>query len=324
MTAILAGDVGGTKTNLALVDPADAALAPIVEASIPNHGHASLGELVRTFLARGGPAPVAACFGIAGPVADGRAQMSNLAWSIDARVLAADLGFERVILLNDLEATGHGIATLAPGQLLTLNEGTPHADGNAALIAAGTGLGEAILFWDGTRRRISASEGGDADFAPRDAAQMTILARLAERFGHVSWERLVSGPGLHNLYGVLDDVESPDVARRIAAAADPSAVIAELALAGGSARCIRALDTFVTLYGAEAGNLALKALSTAGVYVGGGIAPKILPKLRDGAFLRAFCDKGRFADLLRSMPVRVILEPKTALRGAAAYLAASA
>ena len=278
---------------------------------------------MRTFLARGDAKPAAACLGIAGPVADGRSHMPNLGWTIDALPLAAALGLERVVLLNDLEATAHGIATLPPAAFAVLNEGTPRADGNMALIAAGTGLGEAILFFDGTRRRVSASEGGHADFAPRDAAQIAVLVRLIELFGHVSWERVVSGPGLRTLYEVLEDAETPDVARRIAGAPDPSAVITELALAGASRRCARALDLFVADYGAEAGNLALKALATAGVYVGGGIAPKILPKLRDGSFVRAFNDKGRFTDLMRTMPVRVILEPKTALRGAAAFLAAA-
>jgi len=318
---LLAGDVGATKTNLALFTAAGGVLTPVAEAHFVNEGYAGLDGVVRAFLARGAYVPAAACFGVAGPVADGRARMPNLGWLIDALDLGRRLALERVVLLNDLEATAYGIAVLPPEQVTVLNPGAPRATGNAALIAAGTGLGEAVLYWDGMRHRVSASEGGHADFAPRDAEQIRILTRLIDRFGHVSWERVVSGPGLHSIYGALDAPEAPEVAARIAAAEDASATIAELALAGASARCVRALDVFVSAFGAEAGNLALKALATGGVYVGGGIAPKILPKLADGTFMRAFTDKGRFADLLGRMPVKVILDPKTALRGAAAYLA---
>jgi glucokinase len=318
---LLAGDVGATKTNLALFTAAGEVLTPVAEAHFVNHGYAGLEDIVRAFLAREACVPTAACFGVAGPVADGRTPMSNLGWLIDALGLGRLLALERVVLLNDLEATAYGIATLPPDQLLVLNPGVSVAGGNAALIAAGTGLGEAILYWDGTRYRVCGSEGGHADFAPRNAEEMPILARLMERFGHVSWERLVSGPGLHNIYGVLDVPEAPDVAARIEAAEDASATITELGLARASARCTRALDVFVSAYGAEAGNLALKALATGGVYMGGGIVPKILPKLEDGTFLRAFTAKGRFAEWLARIPVKVILDPKTALRGAAAYVA---
>lgn len=319
---LLAGDVGATKTNLALFTAAGEVLTPVAEAHFVNDGYAGLEDVVRAFLAREACVPTAACFGVAGPVvADGRTPMPNLGWRIDALGLGRLLALERVVLLNDLEATAYGIATLPPDQLLVLNPGVSAAGGNAALIAAGTGLGEAVLYWDGTRHRISGSEGGHADFAPRNAEEMQILARLMERFGHVSWERLVSGPGLHNIYGVLDVPEAPDVAARIEAAEDASATITELGLARASARCTRALDVFVSAYGAEAGNLALKALATGGVYMGGGIVPKILPKLEEGTFLRAFTAKGRFADWLARIPVKVILDPKTALRGAAAYVA---
>src|SRR5206468_3353460 len=221
-----------------------------------------------------------------------------------ALLLAGDVGATKTnlalfttaggVLLNDLEATAYGIAVLPPEQLVVLNPGVPRPGGNAALIAAGTGLGEAVLYWDGTRHRVSASEAGHADFAPRDVEQIAILGRLVERFGHVSWERVVSGPGLHNIYAALAVAEAPEVAARIAAAEDASATITELGLAGASARCTRALDVFVSAYGAEAGNLALRALATGGVHVGGGIAPKIVGKLADGTFMRAFTAKGRF------------------------------
>jgi len=247
--------------------------------------------------------------------------MPNLGWLIDAASLGHALDIERVVVLNDLEATGYGIAVLPPDQLMVLNPGVPVRESNAALVAAGTGLGEAFLWWDGTRHRVAGSEGGHADFAPADAEQIAILERLVARYGHVSWERVVSGPGLHNVYDALDVAEPPAIAARIAGAEDASATIAELGLAGGSPRCVFALDVFVAAYGAEAGNVALKGLATAGVYVGGGIAPKILPKLTDGAFMRAFTRKGRFSDWLARIPVNVILDPTTALRGAAAYLA---
>ena len=318
---LLAGDVGATKTNLALFTTAGGVLTAVAEANFVNGGYGGLEDVVRAFLARGRSAPTAACFGVAGPVAEGRARMPNLGWLIDAASLGRLFALERVVLLNDLEATAYGIAVLPPEELVVLNPGVPRPGGNAALIAAGTGLGEAVLYWDGTRHRVSASEAGHADFAPRDVEQIAILGRLMERFGHVSWERVVSGPGLHNIYAALAVAEAPEVAARIAAAEDASATITELGLAGASARCTRALDVFVSAYGAEAGNLALRALATGGVHVGGGIAPKIVGKLADGTFMRAFTAKGRFADWLGRIPVKVILDPKTALRGAAAYLA---
>ncbi len=318
---LLAGDIGATKTNLALFTAEGGELEVVAEEGFLNHGHAALEEIVAPFIARHEGTPEAACFGVAGPVADGRARLPNLDWLIEAGHLSRTLGVECVTLINDLEATAYGVATLAPADFAVLNAGVPRSGANAALIAAGTGLGEAILYWDGSRHRVSASEGGHADYAPRDAEQMAILGRLRERFGHVSFERVVSGPGLRNIYEVLEIREAPAVAKRIETAEDPSAVITETALGGGSSRCVRALEVFVASYGAEAGNLALKALATNGIYVGGGIAPRILPKLADGSFVRAFCDKGRFTDLLRGIPVKVILDPKTALRGAAAYLA---
>jgi glucokinase len=307
---------------VALFHAAPAGLVePTAAETVSNAGHAGLAEVLEPFVRRAG-AVEAACLGVAGPVADGRAHMPNLGWTIDARELSARLGVPRIVVLNDLEATAYGIAALGPAGTVTLNAGLPAAEGNRALIAAGTGLGEALLVWDGTRHVVSASEGGHAEFGPRNAEQIAILERLIARFGHVSYERLVSGPGLANVYDALDEAEDPAVAARLASANDRSAAITVAALASASARCVRALDVLVDVYGAEAGNLALKGLARGGVWVGGGIAPKILPKLRDGRFLAAFCDKGRFADLLRSIPVHVILDERTALRGAAAHLLA--
>src|SRR5262249_13869726 len=295
-----------TKTNLVLYTVAGGALTAVGDAHLVNERYAGLGDVVRAFLKDRSELPSAACFGIAGPVAHGRSRMPNLGWLIDAAALARTLGLERVILLSDLEATAYGIATLPPEQLKVLNPDAPGVKGNAALIAAGTGLGEAMLYWDGTRHHVCPSEGGHADFGPRNAEEIGILRRLMDRFGHVSWERVVSGPGLHNIYDALDVPEAPGVAARVAAAADASATITELALTGGSARAARALDVFVSAYGAEAGNLALKALATGGVYVGGGIAPKLLAKIADGTFMRAFTDKGRFSEWLRRLPPRVL------------------
>jgi len=320
---LLAADVGATKTNLALYAVADGVLTAVDEAHLVNEGYGGLEDVVRTFLRDRTDVPSAACFGIAGPVAEGRSRMPNLGWLIDAAGLARTLRLARVVLLNDLEANAHGIATLSPEQLMVLNPGAAVARGNAALIAAGTGLGEATLYWDGTRHHVCASEGGHADFGPRNAEEIGILGRLMDRFGHVSWERVVSGPGLHNIYDALDVPEVPEVAARIASAADSSATITELAQTGGSARAARALDVFVSAYGAEAGNLALKTLATGGIYVGGGIAPKLLSRIADGTFMRGFTDKGRFSEWLGRIPVRIILDQKTALRGAAAYLAAT-
>jgi glucokinase len=319
---LLAADVGGTKTNVALFRATDGGVVEMAaEESVANADHPGLAEVLEPFVRRAGRVE-AACLGVAGPVSGGRAHMPNLGWTIDAGELSTRLGVPRVAVLNDLEATAHGIPALGPGGIVTLNPGLPAARGNRALIAAGTGLGEALLVWDGARHVVSPSEGGHADFGPRNAEQIAILERLLARFGHVSWERLVSGPGLANVYDSLDETEDPAVAARLAAAEDRSAAITVAALAAASARCVRALDVFVDVYGAEAGNLALKAFARGGVWVGGGIAPKILPKLRDGRFVAAFCDKGRFADLMRGIPVHVILDDRTALRGAAAHLVA--
>jgi len=220
---LLAADVGATKTNLALYAVADGVLTAVDEAHLVNEGYPGLEDVVRAFLRDRTDLPSAACFGIAGPVADGRSQMPNLGWLIDAAALARTLRLARVVLLNDLEATAHGIPTLSPEQLMVLNPGAAVVRGNAALIAAGTGLGEATLYWDGTRHHVCASEGGHADFGPRNAEEIGILRRLMDRFGHVSWERVVSGPGLHNIYDALDVPEVPEVAARIASAADASA-----------------------------------------------------------------------------------------------------
>ncbi|MDE3063691.1 MAG: glucokinase, partial [Acidobacteriota bacterium] len=270
----------------------------------------------------------AACFGVPGPVRDGRLRLTNLPWTLDSRELSANLGIQHVFLINDLEANGYGIAELAQDQIYTLNEGDTAQIGNRALLAAGTGLGECFLAWNGRIHLPFPSEGGHADFAPRNEDEIDLLRFLKQKYnGRISFERVVSGMGLTNIYEFLREVRGLDepnwLAERIAGE-DPNAVITELALAAKSEICEKSLDMFVSAYGAEAGNLALKILSVGGLYVGGGIAPRIIERLKDGLFMKAFTDKGRLSQLLVNMPVRIILESRAALMGAAAYAEARA
>ncbi|MGH9599114.1 MAG: glucokinase [Terracidiphilus sp.] len=318
---ILAGDVGGTKVNLALYDFVDGKLKDARDKQYPAKEYSGLEEIVREFL--GAQTVNAACFGVPGPVRDGRLRLTNLPWTLDSRELAADLKIEHVFLINDLQANGYGIAELTAEQVYTLSEGDPRQIGSRALISAGTGLGEAFMIWDGRDYVPYASEGGHADFAPRNEDEIDLLRFLKQKYnGRISFERVVSGQGLPHLYEFLREVRGMDepewLAERVAIE-DPNAVITELALKAKSEICEKALDMFVSAYGAEAGNLALKVLSVGGLYVGGGIAPRILEKLKDGTFMKAFADKGRLSQLLINMPVRVILESRTALLGAAAY-----
>lgn len=323
---LLAADIGGTKAGVALFRSRNGGLVPVREATLRSAEYPSAAALVGAFLGNDAGAVGAACLGIAGPVRGGRAMTPNLPWIVAAGEIAATLGLPAVTLVNDLVATALGAAELPPEGLETLQEGTPDPAGNAALIAAGTGLGEALLIRCGGEWMPAASEGGHASFAPTSEIEIDLLRFLAAEWEAVSAERVVSGPGLRNVYRFLTAAgglaESPRVRARIAAE-DPSAVISDEALQGTDAACVRALDLWLRAYGAEAGNLALKALATAGLYVGGGIAPKILPKLRGGGFLEAFRAKGRLSGLLAQVPVRVILDPKAALYGAARCAARS-
>jgi len=324
---ILAGDVGGTKVNLALYDFIDGKLQYTRDERYPAKEYSGLEEIVKQFL--GTTKVSAACFGVPGPVRDGRLRLTNLPWTLDSRELSVNLGIDHVFLINDLEANGYGIAELSAEQIFTLSEGDPSQIGNRALVSAGTGLGEGILMWNGRIHVPYPSEGGHADFAPRNEDEIDLLRFLKQKYnGRISFERIVSGMGMTNVYEFLREVrgiEEPAwLAERIAAATDPNTVITELALAAKSEICEKTLDMFVSSYGAEAGNLALKVLSIGGLYIGGGIAPRILEKLKDGTFLKAFTDKGRLSQLLVNMPVRVILESRAALMGAAAYAEARA
>ena len=323
---ILAGDVGGTKVHLALYDFIDGKLKQIRDKQYPAREYSGLEEIVKEFLAA--DKVTAACFGVPGPVRDGRLRLTNLPWTLDSRELAAGLVIEHVFLINDLEANGYGVAELSASQIFTLNKGDARQMGNRALISAGTGLGEGYLVWNGHHHIPNPSEGGHADYAPRNEDEIDLLRYLKQKYnGRISFERVVSGPGMINVYEFLREVrgmDEPAWLRERLAAEDPNAVITELALAARSEICEKTMDIFVSAYGAEAGNLALKILPVGGLYVGGGIAPRILEKLKDGAFMKAFTDKGRLSQLLVNMPVRVILENRTALMGAAAYAEARA
>ncbi|MGH7410250.1 MAG: glucokinase [Candidatus Methylomirabilis sp.] len=316
---ILAGDIGGTKTLLALYEGSRGALSQVREEAFQSGDALSLEEILQRFLRPGSPALLqAACFAVAGPVIDGKCKTTNLPWELDEAQLGEAL-HTRVRLLNDLEGAAYGLLSLGPDEIEVLQPAVKR-QGNVALIAAGTGLGEAILVRAGERHQVIASEGGHADFAPRSDLETALLGYLRQEYGHVSYERLLSGPGLHNIYRFLRDTgyaPEPAWLKERLATADPSAVISEAALSAGDPLCAAALDLFVSIYGAEAGNLALKSLALGGVFVGGGIAPKILPKLRDGSFVKAFCDKGRMAGLMRSLEVSVVLNPRMALIGAA-------
>jgi glucokinase len=321
---ILAGDIGGTKTNLALFDAQSA--GPDEErarASFASAKYDSLEAILGEFLGDQRPQKIdVACLAIAGPVVRDEVRATNLAWTVERASLARALDTSRVYLINDLEATAYGVETLPPNSLLTLNEGGGASLGHRALIAAGTGLGMAGIFWDGARFHPMPSEGGHAEFAPRGETQIALLKYLRGKFGeHVSTERVLSGRGLVNIYEFLRDEcgeEEPAwLAREMEEDGDAPAAISSAALARKSQLAVRALDIFVEIYGAAAGNLALLLKPVGGLYVGGGIAPKILDKLREGTFMRAFADMGRMSALANSFPVRVILDDKTALYGAA-------
>lgn len=332
---ILAGDVGGTKVHLALYDFASGQLHAIRDRKFPAHEFHSLDEVVNKFLSGDEQTPAtnreeitAACFGCPGPVRDGRLKLTNLPWILDQRELSKALSIKYVYLINDLEANGYGIPELAPDMIYTLHEGDENATGHRGLVSAGTGLGEALLIWNGKKHYPIPSEGGHCDFAARSNREIAMLDYLRNKLkGRVSFERVVSGLGLKNIYGFLRDVEKLDEPKWLCdrmAAEDPNIVIGECAEDGSSSICFETMKIFASAYGAEAGNLALKVLATGGIYLGGGIAPKRLKTMENGFFMQAFLDKGRMSALLQSMPVRIILDDTCALLGAAAYAEARA
>jgi glucokinase len=320
---ILAGDIGGTNTRLALFELNAGAIVSIAKATFTSNNYANLEEIVDKFRSTYPQHITQACFGVAGPVKHSRCDATNLPWVVDAQVLANLLDLQTVGLINDLEANVLGISILNSTNLVTLNPGEADAEGNAALIAAGTGLGEAGLYWDGRHYQPIASEGGHADFAPSNELEIELLRYLMARFGRVSWERVLSGPGLYNIYQFLRDTgrgNEPNWLATEIQELDPPSAISQAALSGQSSLCDLTLELFIALYGAEAGNLALTMKATGGLFIGGGIAPKLIERIDSTTtFMDAFTAKGRMRSLLAAIPVQVIMFDKTALWGAAVW-----
>lgn len=317
---ILAGDVGGTKCNLAFCSEQNGQLRLILERRFESKKYTRFEQIVAEFLRDNAKYTVterltAAGFGIAGPVIEHKVKATNLPWIIDGAVLAEEIRLGNVTLLNDLEATAHSLSHLTAEEIFVLNAGYPQMEANKALIAAGTGLGQAILFWEGKRHVVSATEGGHTDFAPRTEREIELLTFLKNRAANVSWEMLVSGRGFQTIHEFLDPkLRHPSFA---GSKDDAAPEITQNALNGSCKVCVEAVDMWTALYGAEAGNLALKALPLGGMYVAGGIAVKILPKLKDGTFFRAFCDKEKLGTVLERMPIRIVLNQNAPLMGAA-------
>jgi glucokinase len=322
---VLAGDIGGTSTRLAYFETARGKLELLAEGRFPSREGGSLEEIVEGFSAEHGHRVERACFGIAGPVRQGRVRTPNLPWSVDAEKLARILGLAKVQLINDLAANAYGIDLLGPEDFKELNQGVADPTGTIAVVSAGTGLGETMAYWDGSAHQPLPSEGGHADFAPRNELEAELLLYLRAEHGRVSTERVVSGPGLRNIYRFLHDTrhlpETPAVVEEMRSG-DPSAAITRAAMAGTCPLCEQVLDLFISLYGAEAGNVALRSLASGGVYLGGGIAPKIIERLKGPGFMMSFTAKGRLSPLLESIPVRGILNARAPLHGAGRRAAA--
>jgi glucokinase len=319
---ILAGDIGGTHTRIALFQQSQNQLRKILDRVYASRDYRSLDEIVSLFVSNENVRVSAACFGIAGPVMHGHVSTPNLAWVVDALQLAKVLQVQTVWLINDLQAHASGLDDLGEADFVHLNTAVG-GEGNAALIAAGTGLGEAGLYWDGAVRHAFACEGGHCDFAPRNDLEVELFRYLLNKYSRVSYERVLSGPGLRNVYEFLRDSgrqQEPEWLRdELASAADPTVVISHVGMNRKAAICEQALDIFVSVYGAEAGNLALKLLATGGVYLSGGIAARILPRLQQPAFLQAFVSKGRMQPLMEKIPVKVVNNDQVGVIGAARY-----
>lgn len=318
---VLAGDIGGTKTRLTIFCYQQQQCRLTIEKTFHSKDYSSLEVILREFL-RGQEKIASACFGIAGPVTGGIVKTTNLPWVIDIQSIQKELSVKKVEIVNDLVANAYGIFLLKKRDFDVLNTGEMKK-GNAALLSAGTGLGEAILFWDGKQYAPSPSEGGHVEFGPKNKLEIELFQYLFDRFGHVSYERVLSGKGLLNIYEFLKESkrygsESKWLYKKMEQE-DPAAVISEMAQQKRNKLCIKALDMFVSIYGAAAGNLALQVMAIGGIYIGGGIAPKIIWKLKDGTFMEAFKDKGRFSGMVATIPVKVIMNDRTALLGAARY-----
>lgn len=317
---ILAGDIGGTNARLAYFQAQNGSLRLVSERVFPSREHKELGEIVTKFLDDSSTRPNVACFGVAGPVRNGRVETSNLPWVIEQSRLAKQIHLPSTLLIDDFEASAWGVGALSAGDFVALNPASGPAVGNQAVIAPGTGLGEAGLFWDGKHHQVFACEGGHTDFAPQGDLQIELLRFLKARFGHVSYERILSGPGLVNVYEFLCESgcgeESPEFSAQLQKG-DAAATISRAALNGSSTLAEKALDVWVAVYGAEASNLALKVMTTGGLFLAGGISPKILSKLTGPIFMQAFLDKGRMRPLVESIPVQVVTNEKAGLLGAA-------
>lgn len=317
---ILAGDLGGTHARLALFDLSDGRFRLVSSSVFPSRDYPGLEQIVARFVQQTKAHTDVACFGVAGPVNNGRVQTSNLPWVVEAKSLAEELHIREALLINDLEASAWGLAALEPNDMVSLNDAPPVPNGTQAIVAAGTGLGEAALYWDGTRHRISPSEGGHTDFAARNELEIELLRYLMSRYGRVSYERVLSGPGLVNVFEFLRDTgrgKPPEWLVEEMLKSDPAAAVSRAATEGKCEMCDQALDIFISVYGAEAGNVALETLATGGVFVAGGIAPKLLHKFKQPIFIRAFTDKGRLTPVLKRIPVNVVTNENLALLGAA-------
>ncbi len=321
---ILSGDIGGTHSRLALCEVEGSVVRREIETIYDSRRFSSLAEIARAFITDHRIEVKTACFGVPGPVQGRQAKVTNLPWKVDADDLERNLGIDSVYLLNDLEANAHGLATLEAGDFRELRAGASGAVGNAGLLAAGTGLGEAGLFWDGFRHRPFACEGGHTDFAPSSDEELELLRFLRAKHdgGHVSWERVVSGPGMVSLYELLVSRDPGAASKSLVEAmhaGDPAEEIANAAIEGGNSLAERTVQWFLALYGAEAGNVALKFLAVGGVFMGGGIAPKLAPLLPDSQFVERFQDKGRMRPLLERIGISIVMNDKAALQGAASY-----
>lgn len=321
---ILAGDIGGTNARLAAFEMDGNRLQCVVEKIYPSKEHNGLPEIVADFVKTEGVPAQSACFGVAGPVRNGRSKISNLPWIIDSREVATQLRLRTVGLINDLEAFAYGIDALESKDFVTISEGSGDAEGNMAVVSAGSGLGEAGLYWDGFRHHPFACEGGHTEFAPKNDVEVELLQYLMRKYGHqhVSYERILSGPGVRNIYEFLRDTgkeEEPDwLKAQINTARDVPALISELALSKKAQICDRTLSIFVSVFGSEAGNCALKFMGTGGIHVAG-IASKIVAKLKEPGFMESFLDKGRMRSLLEAVPVKIVLNDDSGLIGAARF-----
>ncbi len=320
---ILAGDIGGTRTRLAAFETEGSKLKCVIERTYPSQDHGGLAEIVADFVKSEGIPVHSACFGVAGPVRSGRSKISNLPWTIDSRELAQQLKLDSVGLINDLEAYAYGVDALESKDLVTLSEGSEHAEGNRAVVSARTGLGVAGLYWDGFRHHPFACEGGHMDFAPRNELEVELFRYVLKKYGHVSSERIVSGPGIKTIYDFLRDTNTAEepgwLKEQMDKTHDAPALISKAAQENKAPICDQAMTIFVSVYGAKTGDYALNFMSTGGIFVCGLIAARNLPKMKEPVFMESFLSKGRMRGLLEDMPVKIVLNDDCGLMGAARY-----